>query len=389
MLGIFSGWMDSIRGHKTSDWMPDLDILQAEASRLYLNKIAIDTVLNFVARTMSTAKFKIINEKFQNREDWDYILNVRPNLDMSATFFWQQFFYRLLFDNEVLAIFTDDNQLLIADGFVRKEYAVYEDVFEGVRVKDYIFRRSFKMSEVIYLEYNNAGLEEVTRGLFKDYNELFGRMIEVAMRNNQIRGSVAFEMTGTLKDKEDPEGKTRSQRLQDFINKAYNAFEKNSVAIVPKMKGFEYEEYTNKTQTSNQSIEDLPNTVKSLIEYISRLIGAPAALIHGELAEMDHNIRAYRRLCTVPLVKKLEDELNAKIFERYEYIAGERIEVFNVLPYDVTELAAQIDKLVSSGAFYIDEIRKVLEYDPLPNGEGKKLIRTKNYEEVRGGEKVE
>ncbi|MGM0183426.1 hypothetical protein IGK74_002391, partial [Enterococcus sp. AZ150] len=36
----------------------------------------------------------------------------------------------------------------------------------------------------------------------------------------------------------------------------------------------------------------------------------------------------------------------------------------------------------------IDEVRKSVEYDKLPNDEGSTRIRTKNYEEsVKGGEK--
>ena len=30
------------------------------------------------------------------KEEWDYLLNVRPNKDMSANDFWQNFFYTLL-----------------------------------------------------------------------------------------------------------------------------------------------------------------------------------------------------------------------------------------------------------------------------------------------------
>lgn len=386
-MGVIADWLNSIRGISSTDWLTQLDLIQADVKRLYLKKIAIDTVLNFVARIMSTAAFKLSGPEFDKGSQWDYILNVRPNLDMSAAFFWQQVFYRLLFDNEVLIVFSDDNQLLIADGFMRREYALYEDVFEGVRVKDYCFKKSFPMSDVIYLEYNNCGLEEITKGLFKDYSELFGRMIEVSMRNNQIRGSVSVDMTGSLNDKQDAEGKTKSQRLQEFIDKIYESFRKNSVAIVPKMKGFEYEEYTNKTQISNESMEELIKVKKSLIDDVSRIIGVPSALVHGELAELEHNIKALRRVCIGPLVKKLEDELNAKLFEKKQFRGGNRIEVRGVLPYDIAEMAAQIDKLVASGAFYIDEIRNKLEYDELPNGEGKKIIRTKNYEETKGGEK--
>lgn len=385
-MGMIADWWNSIRDSNSTDWLPELELIATEAKRLYLKKIAIDTVLNFVARIMSTATFKLSGPDFQDDNQWNYILNVRPNLDMSAAFFWQQVFYRLLFDNEVLIIISEDNQLLIADGFTRREYALYEDVFEGVRVKDYCFQKSFRMSDVLYLEYNNSSLEEITKGLFEDYNELFGRMIEVAMRNNQIRASVSVDTTGTANDKVDAEGRTRSQRLQGFIDKIYESFRTNSVAIVPKTKGFEYEEYTNKTQVSNQSIEELTKVKKSLIDDVSRIIGAPSALVHGELSELDHNIKAMRLVCTKPFVKKLEDELNAKIFEKKQFAAGDRVEVRGVLPYDILETSTQLDKAVSSGAFYVDEVREALEYDELPNGEGKKILRTKNYEEAKGGE---
>src|SRR5699024_10884150 len=115
---------NSIRGVDPSDWMDELDIPEATANRLYLKNLAKDTVLNFVARTMSTAEIKL------NNSDWEYLLNVKPNLDMSASDFWQVFFYRLLDENEVLVIITNDNQLLIADDFSRKEHAVFEDIFE-------------------------------------------------------------------------------------------------------------------------------------------------------------------------------------------------------------------------------------------------------------------
>lgn len=133
-------------------------------------------------------------------------------------------------------------------------------------------------------------------------------------------------------------------------------------------------------------MEELTKVKKSLIDDVSRIVGIPSALVHGELAELEHNLKAYRRTCIKPLVKKLEDELNAKVFEKRDLFSGNRIEVRGVLPYDPTELATQLDKLVSSGAFYADEVREMFEYDALPDGIGKKIIRTKNYEEVKGGE---
>lgn len=388
-MSLFDAFKQSIKKEQPSDWIPDFVIGDEDSKRSYLKLMAKNTVLDFVARTMSTLKIKLEDyDDADNSKEWLYILNVRPNLSMSASSFWEKFFYRLMDDNEVLVIFTEDNQLLIADDFTRTQYAVYDDVFSNVMVKDYIFQKNFYMSDVIYIEYNNEKLDRFTNGLFEDYAELFGRILEIAMRNNQIRGSVSIEATGSLNDEVGKDGKTKSQRLQDFINKIYNSFRTNSVAIVPKLNGFDYEEYTNKQGVSNQSLDELNKMKSSLIDDVANAIGVPTALIYGEKAELDSNLKAFRSLCLTPLKQKLQDELTAKILTRQDFFKGKEIEVINVLPKDLLDYATQIDKVTAGGAFTIDEVRKSVEYDKLPNGEGSTRIRTKNYEEsVKGGEK--
>ena len=384
-MSLFDVFKQSILNENPTDWIPDIVYGDDESARAYLKIMAKNTVLDFVARTMSTLEVKFKNK--DGTANWDYILNVRPNSDMSAATFWEKFFYRLMDDNEVLVIFTDDNQLLIADDFSRTEYAIYDDVFTGVTVKNYVFQKSFNMSDVIYIEYNNDKLDRFTNGLFEDYSELFGRIIEIAMRNNQIRGSVEIDSAGSINNEVGKDGKTRSQRLQEYIDKVYNAFKTKSVAIVAKVKGFEYEEYTNKQGVSNQSLDELNKMKTSLIDDVANAIGVPTALIYGEKAELDSNVKAFRQLCITPLVKKLQDELMAKVLSRQDYKKGERVKVTNVLPKDLLDYATQIDKAVSSGTFLRDEVRETLDYEPLPKGEGQKLIITKNYQETaKGGE---
>ncbi|MFR0815334.1 MAG: phage portal protein [Enterococcus casseliflavus] len=384
-MSLFDVFKQSIRNEEPSDWIPDLVYGDDESARAYLKIMAKNTVLDFVARTMSTLEVKFKNKV--GTADWEYILNVRPNNDMSAATFWEKFFYRLMDDNEVLVIFTEDNQLLIADDFSRTEYAVYDDVFTGVTVKNYVFQKSFNMSDVIYIEYNNDKLDRFTKGLFEDYSELFGRIIEIAMRNNQIRGSVSINATATANEKKDENGKTRTEKLQEYVDKIYQAFKTKSVAIVAKVKNIDYEEYTNKQGVSNQSLDELNKMKTSLIDDVANAIGVPTALIYGEKAELDSNLQAFRKLCIAPLMKKLQDELMAKIITKKEYKNGERIKVSKVLPVSILENATQIDKIVSSGTFLRDEVREVTDYDPLPNGEGQQLIMTKNYEKVtKGGE---
>src|SRR5690606_18989015 len=125
----------------------------------YLKKIVLETNVNFIARTISMTEFRIMKENKRIKDDWDYVLNVKPNTDQSASEFWQQFVTKLIYDNEVLVVASDDGQLLIADYFERVERALYEDSFKNVTIKDFTFQRTFMMNEVIYLTYTNEKVD--------------------------------------------------------------------------------------------------------------------------------------------------------------------------------------------------------------------------------------
>lgn len=388
-MGLFEGLTKIFTKNKDIADMLDFDFVTDASSRAYLKRMALESVLNFVSRTMSTMQVKIRNETGATKKSWEYILNVRPNNDMSASEFWQKVIYRLMNDNEVLIVVSDDDQLLIAEDFYREETALYEDVFKGVTLKGFTFKRGFKMSEVIYLEYNNEDLEQFTDGLFRDYGELFGRVVEVSMRNNQIRASVSMEQTGTFHDEKDSKGVTQTEKLQNFIDRMYKSFKDRSIAIVPKLKGFEYEEYTNKMGNSNQSLDELDKMKKSLINDVSRMVGVPSALVHGEMADLKFNLEAYRKLCILPLIQKIESELTNKILEKEEYLKGERVKVQNVLRRDPFEFAVQIDKVVASRVFTPNQVLEEFEYEKSNDPIMDERVMTKNYETVKEGEEVD
>lgn len=385
-MGLIKSIIERVKGTKSGyEFLFDLDVIESDLQSAYLKKMAIDSVLGFVARTFSTAKFTFKKGKDIKASDWDYILNVRPNKNESASDFWQKAIYKLMFDNELLIILSDDNQLLIADDFYQEEYAVYENQFKEVTIKDYTFQRTFYNSDVIYIKYGNEQLQSILDGLFKDYGELFGRMLQIAMRNNQIRGSLKTGQTSTFDEK-------TQKALENYVNKMYRSFNNESVAVVPLTKDFDYEEYTNKTGVQNQSADELNKVKKSPVDDVARIVGVPSALIHGEMANSEANSKAYRAQTVTPLVKKITDELNAKLITKTEYSNGLRVQITNVHTPDIFELATAIDKLVSSMSFSPNDVREELGRERIDDPAMDKYYLTKNYSEneqsetTKGGE---
>lgn len=367
-----------LRRNKELESLFDLDLFEEPTHRAYLKKMALETCINFIARTISVSDFRFVKKGKRQHNDWDYLLNIRPNTDQSAAEFWQDFVYRLIHENEVLGILTDSNDLLIADSFDREEYAVYPDVFSNVTVKDYTFNRTFRMDEVIYITYNNEKLTTFMSGMFEDYGNLFSRMIEINMRNNQIRGTVDVDSNQSL-------DKKNQDKLQNFLDRLFKSFKINTVAIVPQLKGFKYNEVA-KGDNNGKSVEELWKLKRDLVNEVANILGIPVSLIHGDMSEYETAIKAYIKFCISPLIKKISDELNAKLIEKADYLKGEKIKVQGIAEMNALEVADAVDKLRASGVYNGNEIRMKLGDEPVDNPLLEEYVLTKNYEPVKGGE---
>lgn len=366
---------DRIMGRNEAiEFSYDFELLHETSQKAYIKKWALDTCINHIARTISQTKFEIIDSESKDTSSTThYKLNVRPNTDESAATFWQKVIRKLIYDNEVLIVVTDSKDLIIADDFVREEYALYDDIFDHIVVGEFEFERSFRMSEVIYLEYNNEAITNMLMGLFSDYGDIFGRMIKSNLMNNQIRATLAMDTNVALKS-------TTNEEMQKFINKAYKAFESNDIAIVPVQKGYEYKEHSsnNGTKTSSQ-IEDMAKVPNQLLSYVASNLGIPLPLLDGSVADIETMTENYMKFCINHFIEKIVDELNAKLFSERGYKKGKRIKAITIGAKTPIEKAEAIDKLVASGSFTPNEVRDMFNYPHIEDKEMDKVMVTKNY----------
>jgi len=351
--------------------------------RLYLKESAIETNVNLIGRTISMADFRFMRNKKRVAHDFDYLLNVRPNSNQSAAEFWKDFVYTLLTENEVLVILSDNNELLIADSFHREEYALYEDVFKDVTIKNYTFKRTFPMSKVVYMTYNNKKFTRFLDNMFTDYTELFSRMVETKMYENQIRALANIDATHNL-------GKEERDKLSNFINRMYNAFKTKAFAIVPKTKGFDYEEITKGQGTKSQPVKELEDLRVDATKQVANILGVPTALVLGELSEYETAMKAYIRLTAKPLIEQIKDELNSKLIEKREYEKGLKLRVYGINEKSPLEMANEIDKWRGSGVADGHELRDMAGFEYSDDPIHDKFFITKNYtstdEAIEGGE---
>lgn len=377
------GFLDAIfKRNSELGFMFDLELFQETSKRVHMKRLAIDTCISFLARTISQSEFRVKNGNTFEKDELYYRLNVRPNKNMTASTFWQTFIHKLLYENECLIIQADDGDLLIADTFEHKQYAVLEDIFTNVTVKDYEFKRSFKQNEVIHLRYSNEELGPLIDGLFEDYGDLFGRILNSQKRKNQIRGVVDVDARAAVDEKS-------RNKLSEFINKMYNAFDSKDVAIIPQQPGFKYSEVSGGA-SSNASVDEINKVTNGFLDQVAMAIGIPVSLLHGDMADVEKQTKNYMFFTVSPLLKKIKEEADVKFFTQKEYLAGQCIDIRKASYQNIFDLATAVDKLISSGVFNGDEIRTETGYDITGEEIHKKYFMTKNYQEsteaLKGGE---
>jgi HK97 family phage portal protein len=385
--GEILGFLDAVfKRNSELAFLFDLEIFESTSNRLHMKKLAVDTCASFLARTISQSEFRIKEDGQYKKDELYYKLNVRPNKNMTASTFWQEVVYKLIYDNECLIIQADDEDLLIADDFVHNQYAVYEDTFSKVLVKDFEFKRLFKQSEVLHLRYSNEKLSPLIDSLYKDYGDLFGRLLNSQKRKNQVRSTVSMDMQTAKSEKS-------LVKLQEFINKMYKAVDEKDVAIIPQMPGFEYKEHFSGGGNGVQSVDEINKVTNGFFDQVATALGIPITLIHGNMADVEKVTKNYMMYTINPLLKKIRDEANAKFFDKKDFLNGTRLEVRAVSYQNIFDLATAIDKLRSSGVVNGNEIRAELGLDIVDELIMQNYFITKNYQDgseaVKGGENKE
>ena len=368
------GFLDAIfKKNSELSFMFDTEFFVSASTRIHMKHLAVETCANFLARTISQSEFRVKTNGAYVKDELYYKMNVRPNKNQSATEFWEQVIINMIYDNEVLIIQSDDEDLLIADDFTHNEYAVYEDTFTDVTIGDYTFKRVFKQSEVLHMRYANKNLQPLIDGLYKDYADLFSNVLGAQKRKNQIRSTVSVD-SSVAKDAE------KMAKLQAYIDKLYKSIRKNTdVAVVPEQPGFGYKEHS--SGTGNQSVDEINKVTNGFLDQIAMAIGIPAGLLHGDLAGVKEITKSYTVFTVKPMLKKIRDECNSKFFTMKEYLSGSLIEVKIASYESIFDLAVAIDKLVSSGTFNRREIRGEAGFDTPDGEEFDKFYITKNYME--------
>lgn len=359
------------------------------STRIAIEEFAINIAINLIAGSISKCEFQTYLGGKKTKGDEYYLWNIEPNKNQNSTEFIQEIISKLLYENECLVIEHNGN-LIIADTFNQKEYAVVENIFENITRKDFTFPRKYRMSEVLYFKYNNKNIKRLFSNLMSNYNDLLELAIKKYKRSGGRKGTVELE---TIMQGDE----TKKKQIEDmFLYKFKNYFEaENAVINIPK--GVKYEEKNGEgSRKSTSDMVDIQNLIKEAFQRAAQAFKIPPALLMGDVAGIEDVTSNYLTFSIDPIVDLLSEEVNRKRYGKINYLKDSflKIDTTCIKHIDIFSISEKIDKLISSGMYSIDGLLEKVGDTPLDTEWSVKHWITKNYSEItkldqEGGDKDE
>jgi HK97 family phage portal protein len=347
--------------------------LQAE---LYIRNLAFQSAVNLVARAISKCEFKTFLKGKEVKQREYYLWNVEPNKNQNSSEFIQKWISKLYKENECLIVELN-GQLLIADSFNKKKYALYDWQFSQVTVEDYTFNRTFSMSEVLYFQLNNEDIRRLINGMYETYGKLISYAQKTYQKSRGRKG--ILDVAAAAQGKKDFQ-----ETFSKLMNERFKTYFEADNAVLPLFDGYTFNEKDSKTY-SNDSSRDIRAMVDDIYDFTARAFCIPPALLRGDVANInDAVVDILLTFGIDPVVDMLHEEINRKRsgYEGFTQGTFIKIDTKTVKHIDLLSVATSIDKLISSGAFCINDIRVAVGDQPIDEPWAKQHFMTKNYSTV-------
>lgn len=346
------------------------------ATEAYVRNLAFESAVNFIGNTISKCEFKTFFQGKEKKGAEYYLWNIEPSKNQNSSEFIHKLVSKLYGDNEVLVI-EADGQLIVADSFYKKEYALFDSQFTQVTAGEFKFNKTFLMSDVLYFKLNNNNIRTLINGMYESYGKLISYGQKSWLKSRGSRGILSINAIAQGK-------KDFAETLEKLMGERFKNFFEAENAVLPLFDGYKYDDIGSKTY-GNESTRDIRAMIDDIYDFTARAFNIPPALLRGDLANIGKEvIDNYLTFCIDPLTDMLSEEINRKRNGYAGFVQGTflKIDTKNIKHVDLLGVATAIDKLIGSGCFCINDIRKAVGDEPINEDWANQHFITKNYETV-------
>lgn len=311
---------------------------------------------NMVANALGRCEFRTFRNHKEIQEREAYLWNVSPNVNQNSSAFLHKLVARLYENNEALIVDAlprgDLPSLVVADSWQQPEdWPSRQREYRGVQVGDYTYQYPFYENQVLHLQLNHCDMRPVLTGLYNSYI----RLVQAAMQDYQWSHGKHWkvhinQIVGG--DQEFP------QKFQAMLADQIKPFLESSGAILPEFDGYTYEDVSG--SGGKGDTRDIRALIEDIFDFTARAFLIPAVLVNGSVEGTEDANTRFLTNCIDPLADQLQEEINRKRYGYDGWVRGDylRVDTSSIIHFDLFANAANMEKLVGSGAYTINDVRR-------------------------------
>lgn len=328
------------------------------ANEYQIRMLAFNCAVNMISTYVSQCEVRTYREGKAIKEREYYLWNVEPNVNQNKTAFFDKLIYQLMKENEALIIETGSGErtgLVVADSFSIPEHLpVKQNQYQDVTVGDFTYNKTFREQDVIHIQLHNADIKAVVDRMYESYAAL----VKAAMDNYQWNAGKHWKVhVDTIQ--QGSEGFVET--FAEMIEKQVKPFLRASNAILPEFDGYTFTDTSESRTTRSATGEtgDIRALIDDIFDFTAQGFGIPPVLLKGEVENTEGAEQRFYTMCD-GLIKQISEEITRKRYGYEGWIKNSYIVIDSsaVLHFDMFNTAAKVEKLVGSGAFSINEVRK-------------------------------
>lgn len=352
--------------------------VQGAMMDVYLRELAFWTCVNKIANAISKCEIKTYKNGKEVKEREYYLWNMEPNQNQNATAFFTKLIGQLYRNNEALVVEVNQ-RLYVADSYGKEIYALKDYVFTGITIDDYQLSESKRMSEVLFFELNSRDMRFLMNGMYESYTQLLTYAQNAYRKSRGHKGILNIEGIAQEQDNFD-------ETFDELMTKHFKTFFEKDNAVLPLFEGYTYTDISQNAKTySTESTRDIKALVDDIFEFTARAFSFPPSLAKGDVQDTSKAVDELLTFVVDPLAKMIQQEINRKRsgytgWKKGTYI---RIDTLAVKHIDIFDIATPVDKLISSGAFTINDILEVIGKPRIEEEWADQHFMTKNYSIVQ------
>lgn len=349
--------------------------LMAAAQEFQLRDMSFWICANMIANAVGRCEFRTFRGGREIREREHYLWNVEPNVNQNSTAFLHKLVAKLLVDGETLVISTRQREgydaLVVADSWLPNgDYPSRQNEYINVQVGDVSYEKTFREREVLHLKLNHINVKPVLDGLYGAY----WRLISAAMKRYEWDKGQHWKVH---LDQLASGAEDFTENFTCMIEQQVKTFLDSKRAILPEFDGYAY---TNEGGKANVELADIQAQMKDVLGFTAKALQIPAVLVDGSIQGTEDAQGRFLTGCIDPICDQLQEEINRKRYGYDRMRAGDylRVDTSSIRHFDMFANAANVEKLVGSGAFTINDVLRSAGLPTIPEPWADEHYMTKN-----------